>query len=383
MLKQKITTLLVILLLGTALGSIRIEEAAATSKITNGQACKKGSQSIVLGALLFRCVGKGKSRVWNSFVLSATSSIISSPPSRANIPTSPFIPTAGADPHLECDGSGELMGAHPGWSSEKAIKLTLVDDSIFRRAFFWCPAAAPSANGTISYTITSKLGAVTCETTQTFCELEGVPTGTAFEIMATDESGSYPLPTFAIQNTGTPVLCNTAANFCNPGPGNLIFPSYGNMAPVGIGDCTFAAVANWEEIVLGTTPNTSLILNEFADAGGTSNLGLTNSQVFNYWRTHGIGGTYLNSELPFYADPVHLKMAIDDPGVRAVIASLNLAKGQSFAGTTMPEASYHWVVVDGYTPQGPLVATWGKTLQMTWQQWSSEIVSMWGITTRS
>jgi len=226
-------------------------------------------------------------------------------------------------------------------------------------------------------------GAVTCETTQTFCALDGVPAGTTFQIMATDQTGSYPSANFAIQNSGTPWLCNTSVNFCNPGPGNLNFPSYGNVAPIGIGICTFAAVANWEEIVLGTIPDTSLIQTEFTDAGGTPNLGLTNSQVFNYWRNHGIGGTYLNEELPFYSDPVNLKMAIDDQGLRAVIASLNLAKGQNFAGNTMPEASYHWVVVDGYTPQGPLIETWGKTLQMTWQQWNLEIVSMWGITTRT
>jgi len=59
---------------------------------------------------------------------------------------------------------------------------------------------------------------------------------------------------------------------------------------------------------------------------------------------------------------------------------LNFTKGQNFAGVTLPDSSYHWVVVDGYTPEGPLVATWGKTLQMTWQQWNLEVVSMWGIT---
>ena len=72
--------------------------------------------------------------------------------------------------------------------------------------------------------------------------------------------------------------------------------------------------------------------------------------------------------------------ALDDTRVKAVIASLNFTKGQNFAGVTLPDSSYHWVVVDGYTPEGPLVATWGKTLQMTWQQWNLEVVSMWGIT---
>ena len=38
-------------------------------------------------------------------------------------------------------------------------------------------------------------------------------------------------------------------------------------------------------------------------------------------------------------------------------------------------------VVDGFTPQGPLIVTWGHTLQMTWEQWNAEVVSMWGIST--
>jgi hypothetical protein len=37
------------------------------------------------------------------------------------------------------------------------------------------------------------------------------------------------------------------------------------------------------------------------------------------------------------------------------------------------------VVVDGYTPEGPLVVSWGKTIQMSWDQWNAEVVDMWGI----
>ena len=290
-------------------------------------------------------------------------------------------PTA-ANLQFDCRGSGELSGAHPGWSSDTAIKLKRVDLSPRRHVFYWCPAAAPSGQGQISYTLTSFLGAITCETTRTSCEMDGVPAGLNFQIMATDQTQSYPLPTPAIQNSGTPLPCTAASGYCNLGPGNLTFPSYGNVGPGALGDCTFAAVANWEEIVLGTIPDPSLIQSEFSDAGGTSNLGLTNSQVFSYWRDHGIAGVFLNTALPLSTDPIQLMNTLGDPSVKGVIASINLSKGQNFAGYTMPEASYHWVVVDGYTPQGPLVATWGKTLQVTWQQWNLEIVSMWGITTR-
>ena len=33
----------------------------------------------------------------------------------------------------------------------------------------------------------------------------------------------------------------------------------------------------------------------------------------------------------------------------------------------------------GFTPAGPLVVSWGESLQMTWEQWNDEVVGMWGI----
>ena len=380
--KKVARSLLTLILFAAMQQAIAVDLSFAGTKIADGEACKKANHSFAKGNLLFRCRSKGKGWFWNSFPINTSSSNTSTAGSLVNVPTSQAAIPSGADPHLPCQGSGELNGAHPGWSSHDAIQLTWVDLTNFRHVLYWCPAAAPSGGGTISYTVTAMLGATTCETTKTFCEMDGAPAVTSFEIMATDETGSYPSPNFAIQNSGTPVLCNTAVNYCNPGPGNLTFPSYGNVAPIGFGDCTFAAVANWEEIVLGITPDSALIQSQFMAAGGTSNLGLTNSQVFNYWRDSGIGGTFLNAELPFYADPASLMKAIDTQSVHAVIASLNLAKGQNFAGNTMRDPSYHWVVVDGYTPQGPLIATWGTTLQMTWQQWNLEVVSMWGISAR-
>ncbi len=359
-----------------------VTPSIASVRVKVDAPCKKGSKNVVQKDFLFRCQKQGKTWAWSSTPLNTSSQVTPAKAQLPNIPATPLELPTGTDPHLVCDGSGETSGLHPGWSSQAAVQLTSVPLSGSDFGLYWCPAAAIAGAGVISYTVTSTLGAQTCETVHTSCVMRGLSQQTPFQIMATDGTGSYGSSTLAIQNTGTPSLCVTEINFCNPGPGSLTFPSYGNVAPIGIGDCTFAAVANWEEIILGTVPDQALILSEFAQAGGTPNLGLTNSQVFDYWASHGIGGTLLNAALPFYADPVHLMNAIDDKNVRAVIASLNLVKGQNFAGTTMPDSSYHWVVVDGYTPQGPLVATWGKTLQMTWQQWNLEIVSMWGITTR-
>lgn len=374
--------LLCLMLLLSLFQATLMESASATAKIKNGQVCKKGSGNFVRSNLMFRCINRNSGWYWTSSTLNKGSAVLPTNTQQQNIPATPLILPAVFNPQLPCVGSGEFTGAHPGWSSKSAISLTIVNLSNSDIGLYWCPAAAPNGQGTISYTVTSTLGGITCETILTSCELKGATAQAGFQVMATDETGSYSSTGFAIQNGGSPYLCTTLINFCNPGPGGLKFPTYGNVVPTGIGDCTFAAVANWEEVVLGTVPDNALIQSEFADAGGTPNVGLTNGQVFGYWQSKGIGGTLLNAALPFYTDPPHLMKAIDDSNVRAVIASLNLPKGQNFAGVTMQDSSYHWVVVDGYTPQGPLVATWGMTLQMTWQQWNLEVVSMWGITTR-
>ena len=284
-------------------------------------------------------------------------------------------------PHLNCDGSGELSGLHPGWSSNSAQQLTVVQTNSSNFRIYWCPAAAPQGSGTISYTVTSMLGAITCETPLLSCSMSGISSTSKLSLMASDETGSYHSDQIAIQNSGIPTPCVRAPMKCNLGPGLLTYPTYGNSVPTGMGSCTFAAVANWQEIALGLHPDPSLINKQFVAAGGNANLGLTTDQVFNYWRTFGIAGVFLASSRQLPIDPINVERAIDDPNIRVVIASLNLSKNQNFAGISIPNPSYHWVVVDGYTPQGPLVVTWGQTLQMTWQQWNLEAVTMWTVGT--
>ena len=181
-----------------------------------------------------------------------------------------------------------------------------------------------------------------------------------------------------IKNNGTIQGCQASVKSCGSVQKNLTFPNYGNDSVAGLQDCTFAAVANWEEIVLGITPGSTLIESEFAKAN-TQNFGLTNDQVFSYWHNNGIGQTYLKTALALSTDPLSLKNAINNPAIKAPIAELHFEIGQNFAGTQIQNSGYHWVVVDGYTTTGPLVVTWGQTLQMTWQQWNLEVAAMWGI----
>ena len=68
-------------------------------------------------------------------------------------------------------------------------------------------------------------------------------------------------------------------------------------------------------------------------------------------------------------------------GVRdyaAMIVQLRFGEGWAFA-QYKANAGLHDVVVMGFTPEGPLVVSWGEVLQMTWEQWNDEAVGMWGI----
>lgn len=62
----------------------------------------------------------------------------------------------------------------------------------------------------------------------------------------------------------------------------------------------------------------------------------------------------------------------------AMIVELQFANDDGFAQYTV-SAGFHDVIVDGFTPEGPLIVSWGETLQMTLAQWSAEVIGMWGI----
>lgn len=168
---------------------------------------------------------------------------------------------------------------------------------------------------------------------------------------------------------------------CTPGPecdylsAYESFQSWGNVAPEPLGDCTFAAAANWEQIVLGVQANPTLIGYEYAKAGGTEN-GLTQNALWSYWRSDGVAGVHLTGLHSYSTTRVNVENGVRD--YRAMIAELSFQAGWGFGPYAMPN-SRHEVVVDGFTPEGPLVVSWGETLQMTWEQWDDEATEMWGI----
>jgi hypothetical protein len=170
----------------------------------------------------------------------------------------------------------------------------------------------------------------------------------------------------------------TAGPHCFYGPIYATYNNYGNIAPANLGDCSFAAAADWEQIVLHRTPDPSVIGYEFAQAGGSAADGLTLTAFFNYWQQQGIAGVVATGLHSYFTDQTDVENGVRNYG--ALIAVFQLVAGDGFAQYTVG-AGNHVAVVDGFTPEGPLVVSWGQTLQMTWAQWNGEVSTMWGVAT--
>jgi hypothetical protein len=164
---------------------------------------------------------------------------------------------------------------------------------------------------------------------------------------------------------------------CFYGPINVTYPSYGSAPRSPCGDCTFAAAAHWEQIVLGKHPDPTILGYEFAQAGGTLGSGLSTNSFFFYWLQNGIAGVPLTGLHAYRTDPASVESSVRT--YTALLAQFTFTKGDTF-GQYTPAAGTHMAVVDGFTPKGPLVVvSWGQTLQLTWRQWSSEVDAMWGV----
>jgi hypothetical protein len=264
------------------------------------------------------------------------------------------------------------------------------------------PTVVPASGGTVTITVRTT-SAVTCTfsgegistlsvpcssgaggATITFAANNGPTVTHTYSVVAQDASGATTAPeSFTITELGSPLPASLAAylDVCTPGPDcdygpiYATYQDYGNVAPVDLGDCTFAAAAHWEQIVLGLNPDPSLIGYEFASAGGTS-AGLTADALFGYWQHQGINGVFLTGLHRFFTDQTDVENGVRSYG--AMIVEFQFADGGYFAQYRM-SGGKHMAVVDGFTPEGPLVVSWGQTLQMTWAQWNAEVVNMWGI----
>ena len=157
---------------------------------------------------------------------------------------------------------------------------------------------------------------------------------------------------------------------------NISFPTWGNVYPATLGDCTFAAAANWEVIIKGMQPDPATIGYEFSQAGGTADGGLTMDALFSYWLNPGIAGYAIGTAYPLPTNPASVESAVQTYG--ALIVSFNFIAGD-YMGNQQVDPGGHAAVVDGFTPQGPRIVTWGDTIQMSWQQWNAEVDGLWAV----
>jgi len=168
----------------------------------------------------------------------------------------------------------------------------------------------------------------------------------------------------------------TAGPECDYGAAYEHYETWGNIASEGFGDCTFAAAANFEQILFHSHAYPEILGYEFAEAGGTAQEGLAQNLLWKYWEKDGIAGSYLTHLYDYTPTPENVRTGVRD--YTAMIAELTFAEGWAFA-QYQANAGLHDVVVMGFTPEGPLVVTSGESLQMTWEQWSDEEIGMWGI----
>jgi hypothetical protein len=181
-----------------------------------------------------------------------------------------------------------------------------------------------------------------------------------------------------------PAVVNLDA--CEPGPecdygfAYEQFKTWGNAAGEALGDCTFAAAANWEQVIMRRIPYEADLGYEFAQAGGTANGGLSMTKLFSYWQKYGIAGMKLTAFERFATDKTNVVNAVRT--YKALIVSLAFGEGYGFGQYTM-NGGNHATLVIGFTPDGPLVASWGETLQMTWAQWEAEVRGLWALETTS
>lgn len=185
---------------------------------------------------------------------------------------------------------------------------------------------------------------------------------------------SLAIASSAIAAGDEPYVCQPG-QVCVSGP-EYEFPTFGNTPPTSVGDCTFAAAADWIEATQGVEPEPAGVIEDFFYAGGSWSHGLSQAKLWSYWREEGgIAGYRLVGLSRLAAGRGDLENAVVDD--HALIAQLQWGSGWGFGATRQLRAGMHDVVVDGYTPVGPIAVTWGREVQMTWQQWSAEARGLW------
>jgi hypothetical protein len=170
-------------------------------------------------------------------------------------------------------------------------------------------------------------------------------------------------------------LCGSSTHAqCDLGPVREHFIDYGNVCSDD--DCFFVSAANWEKVAAGVTPTLTTLDLDYKAAGQTFNAGLSAPALWAYWKASGIDGFYLSSETSMSKNSSAIENAVK--AHRALIVQ-GVTTKSSLMGTSTVGAGTAIMIVDGYTPKGPLVVYQAKTIQMTWTQWNAQVRTVWEV----
>lgn len=167
-----------------------------------------------------------------------------------------------------------------------------------------------------------------------------------------------------------------AAFACAPGPHcyrsttRTSFPTFGNVYPSNLSDCMVAAAADWEIIVRHRHPSVSAVIDDYRSAATSDTAGLNEDVFAWYWSSYGVDGYTMKS---WHVLAVSSRRDVERAvrRYRALYAIFDFRSDSTLAGRQVG-AGGHAAIIDGFTPQGPLVVTWGTTFQMTWPEfWAS------------
>ena len=159
---------------------------------------------------------------------------------------------------------------------------------------------------------------------------------------------------------------------CHFGPVFASYPNYANVCSQI--NCNFVSAANWEEVAVGVTPGPALLQTDYAAAGQTFGGGLSMGGLFTYWKRSGIDGVYLKSWSTQSRATSNVESLVLRQ--RALLVESTTSKS-AFIGSTKFGAGDAVMIVDGFTPKGPLVVFEGRTYQMTWPQWFAQVKVVW------
>jgi hypothetical protein len=164
------------------------------------------------------------------------------------------------------------------------------------------------------------------------------------------------------------------------------FPGYGNSSSWGgTGDCVLAAAADWITLTKGIQVAPNEVARIWIVTGHSQTLtGYNIPSFFDYWKKNPFAGFTLGS---------YSKIGVDQNSIqqnviahKAIYVSLlikpntALNLGPNAYSAPQKSAVSHAVVVDGFTPTGPVVVTWGQTLHITWATWNQFAADAWVLT---